>query len=46
MNRELIQTWSSLYDLSEIKKGYVTTWLRKPTWLRINLVTELKQVCI
>ena len=35
-----IQTWSSRHELSERKTAI------KPTWLLINLVTELKQLCI
>ena len=36
-NCKPIQTWSSLHELSEIKKNFY-----KPTWLLINLMIELK----
>ena len=40
-SHELIQTWSSLYELEKIRKTAI-----KPAWLLITLVIELKQVCI
>ena len=40
-SHELIETWSSLYEVVKIRETAI-----KPTWLLITLVIQVKQACI